>query len=82
MSSLSPCTFAVPATQIAVDLGNRMSANMVVLGFLSECLGMLKEEDLMDVIRTQVNPRFVELNLKAAQAGIAYAKDNDLYYHG
>lgn len=74
-------TFAVPATQIAVDLGNRMSANMVVLGFLSECLGMLKEEDLMDVIRTQVNPRFVELNLKAAQAGIAYAKDNDLYYH-
>ena len=59
-----------------------VAANMVVLGFLSECLGMLKEEDLMDVIRTQVNPRFVELNLKAAKAGIAYAKDNNLYYHG
>ena len=32
-------TFEVPATQIAVDLGNRMAANMVMLGFLSQCLG-------------------------------------------
>lgn len=75
-------TFAVPATQIAVDLGNRMAANMVVLGFLAECLGMLRENDLIDVVKTQVNPRFVELNIKAVQAGIAYARDNNLYYHG
>ncbi|NLU24559.1 MAG: ketoisovalerate oxidoreductase [Clostridiales bacterium] len=75
-------TFAIPATQIAVDLGNRMAANMVVLGFLSECLGILQENDLIDVVKTQVNPRFVELNIKAVQAGIAYAKEHDLYYHG
>ena len=75
-------TFAVPATQIAVDLGNRMAANMVVLGFLSECLGLLKEDALLDVVKTQVNPRFVELNTQAVKAGIAYAKDNNLYFHG
>ena len=75
-------TFAVPATQIAVDLGNRMAANMVVLGFLSECLGLLEEKALLEVIREQVNPRFVELNLQAAKAGIAYPKEHDLYYHG
>ena len=75
-------TFAVPATQIAVDLGNRMAANMVMLGFLSECLGLLRAEDLLEAVKDQVNPRFVELNLKAVQAGIDYAKDNNLYYHG
>lgn len=74
-------SFAVPATQIAVDLGNRMAANMVVLGFLSECLGMLREEDLISVVKDEVNPRFVELNVRAIRAGIAYARDNDLYYH-
>ena len=75
-------TFAVPATQIAVDLGNRMAANMVVLGFLAECLGILKEEDLLETVREEVNPRFVELNVQAVKAGIAYAKENNLYYHG
>ena len=75
-------TFAVPATQIAVDLGNRMAANMVVLGFLSECLGILRQEDLVAVVKTQVNPRFVELNIKAVQAGVDCAKEHNLYYHG
>lgn len=75
-------TFAIPATQIAVDLGNRMAANMVMLGFLSECLSILRFDDLIEVIREEVNPRFVELNLKAAKAGADYAKENNLYYHG
>lgn len=75
-------TFEVPATQIAVDLGNRMAANMVTLGFLSECLGLVKREDLLEVVEDSVNPRFIELNRKAVDAGIAYAKDNNLYYKG
>ena len=70
------------ATQIAVDLGNRMAANMVTLGFLSECLGLVKREDLLEVVEDSVNPRFIELNRKAVDAGIAYAKDNNLYYKG
>ena len=73
-------TFAVPATQIAVDLGNRMAANMVMLGFLGECLGILKEEDMIDVVKHNVSPRFVELNIKAVQAGVDYAKTHQLYY--
>ncbi|MCD2492548.1 2-oxoacid:acceptor oxidoreductase family protein [Lacrimispora sp. NSJ-141] len=73
-------TFEVPATQIAVDLGNRMAANMVMLGFLSESLGIIRREDLLDVVKDTVNPRFVELNFKAVEAGIAYAKENDLYH--
>ncbi len=73
-------TYEVPATQIAVDLGNRMAANMVTLGFLSECLGTVSREDLLETVRENVNPRFVELNFKAVDAGIAYAKEHNLHY--
>ena len=75
-------TFAVPATQIAVDLGNRMAANMVMLGFISECCGIIKKEDLHKVVAESVSKRFVELNYKAVEAGVEYAKKNDLYYRG
>ena len=73
-------TLEVPATQIAVDLGNRMAANMVVLGFLSEALGLMSKSDLISVLESTVNPRFLELNIKAVDAGIAYAAEHDLYY--
>ena len=73
-------TLEVPATQIAVDLGNRMAANMVMLGFLGEALGLTEQQDLLDVIKDNVNPRFVELNFKAVEMGAAYAKEHNLYY--
>lgn len=72
-------TLAVPVTQIAVDLGNRMCANMVMLGFLSEALGLVDQQDLTEVVTGSVNPRFIELNKKAVQAGVDYAKEHDLY---
>lgn len=72
-------TFSVPATEIAISLGNRMAANMVVLGFLSECTGLLEKESLVDVIKDHVSSRFFDLNLKAIEAGIEYAKSNNLY---
>ena len=73
-----PCAhrFAVPATQIAVDLGNRMAANMVMLGFLSQALHVVNQEELKDTIRENVSSRFVDMDLLAVDAGIAYAKNN------
>ena len=71
-------TLEIPATQIAVDLGNRMAANMVVLGFLSEALGMVSHEALVETVRENVSSRFVDLNLKAVAAGAAYAKEHSL----
>lgn len=75
-------TFRVPATQIAVDLGNRMAANMVTLGFVSECVGSVTRDDLVDTIKQTVNPRFIDLNIKAVDAGIAYARENGLHFAG
>ena len=65
-------TLEIPATQIAVD--------MVVLGFLSEALDLMSRDAPFSVLESTVNPRFLELNIKAVDAGIAYAVDHDLYY--
>lgn len=73
------CTFEVPATEIAVELGNRMAANMVMLGFLSESTGILKLDDLKDVVADHVSERFRELNMKAIDVGANYAKEKDYY---
>lgn len=75
-------TFAVPVTQIAVDLGNRMAANMVMLGFVCECFGMIQKEDLISVVKEHVPARFVELNVQAVEVGVSYARDNGMYFRG
>jgi 2-oxoglutarate ferredoxin oxidoreductase subunit gamma len=66
-------TFRVPATEIAIAQGNRMAANMVMLGFLSEYTRIVGKEDMKAVIADSVSERFRELNLKAFEAGVAYA---------
>ena len=55
-----------------------MAANMVMLGFLSEALGMVSHEALVETVRENVSSRFVDLNLKAVAAGAAYAKEHSL----
>ena len=72
-------TFQIPATEIAIGLGNKMAANMVVLGFLSECCGIIPLAELRDTVAENVPERFIELNLQAVDAGCQYAKDNNLY---
>ncbi len=72
-------TFSLPATEIAVSLGNRMAANMVVLGFISESTGLIKKDDLLEVIKEHVSEKYHELNTKAVEAGIEYARANSLY---
>lgn len=72
-------TFQIPATEIAIGLGNKMAANMVMLGFLSESCGLIPLEDLKVTVAESVSERFVELNMKAVEAGSQYAKDHNLY---
>ena len=62
----------LPATQMATDLGNRMSANMIVLGYLAACFDLFTKEQLIDIVRDETNPRFLESNLKAVEKGYAY----------
>lgn len=64
----------VPATETAVALGGRIAANMVVLGFLQASTGLITREDLIGVVKENVPAKFLDLNLKAVDAGIKLAE--------
>ena len=69
---------SVPATQVASEIGAKLSANMVILGFLQQVTEMFKQEDLYAAIHENVKERFVEVNLKAAGRGIDLARQQGL----
>ncbi len=66
-------SYALPATQLATDLGSRMSANMVVLGYVAKAFEFYTKEQLIEVVRNETNPKFLETNLKAIEVGYEYA---------
>jgi len=62
-----------PATRLAEEMGARISANIVMLGFLAGVTGLLDREAVEEAVRTSVPARTVELNLKAFAAGYDWA---------
>jgi 2-oxoglutarate ferredoxin oxidoreductase subunit gamma len=63
----------VPATETAVALGNRMAANMVMLGYLQAAADIVMRDHLVRAIAANVPQRFVDLNVAALDAGISLA---------
>mgnify|MGYP002517059047 FL=1 len=61
---------ALDATQIASDLGNPKSANVVLLGALIQAMD-LHTIDWKSIIAKTVKKNFVDINLKAFEAGMA-----------
>ena len=62
----------LPAMRLATDLGNRMAANVVMLGFVASATGIVSREALEQSIRETVKPRLLELNLSALKTGFEY----------
>ena len=67
-------TFEVAATEKAAKLGNKIAANMVLLGFLQATTGLITRDDLIDTVKETVHKEYVTLNLKAVDAGIKMAE--------
>jgi 2-oxoglutarate ferredoxin oxidoreductase subunit gamma len=60
----------VPVTQMAAEeIGQQITANMVMLGFLRQATNLISEEILLKAIGESVPERFLEANLKAADRG-------------
>lgn len=68
-------TIEVSATEIGVALGNRLVANMVLLGFIQERFQLFSKEDLISVVKESVPAKYVDLNIQAIDAGGEIAKD-------
>jgi 2-oxoglutarate ferredoxin oxidoreductase subunit gamma len=66
---------SVPATEAAGRLGNKIVANMFVLGFIQELTGLITGDALCEIIGKNVPARYMELNQTAAQSGMALAKE-------
>ncbi len=65
----------VPAAKLADGLGDTRVSNMVTLGALLEYTGVVSEEAVLQALPVAL-PRkeFVELNNKAVEAGVKYAR--------
>jgi 2-oxoglutarate ferredoxin oxidoreductase subunit gamma len=58
-----------PFTRTAEELGNRIVANVVMLGYLSGLTGIVPSEAMEEAIRTEIRARAVDLNLRAFGRG-------------
>jgi 2-oxoglutarate ferredoxin oxidoreductase subunit gamma len=66
-----------PFTRIAEELGNRIVANIVMLGFLTALTGLVERDAMEEAIRTEVKARFVDLNLEAFGRGYERARETE-----
>lgn len=66
---------AIRATKMAEELGRKVVANVIVLGFLVGLTGVVSREASEAAIRETVKPKTIDLNLRAFEAGYALAKE-------
>ena len=66
----------VPATRIAEGLGNKMAANIVMLGYLVGMTGVVSDESVGQAVRSTLKPSILDMNLEALDAGFALAREN------
>jgi 2-oxoglutarate ferredoxin oxidoreductase subunit gamma len=65
---------SIPATEIAVGLGNRIVANMVLLGALARRSGFLSLELLRQTVEETMRPSMREVNMRALDAGYGWGQ--------
>lgn len=63
-------TIVVDAAKHAEDLGNPKVMNIILLGTIIKAMG-LEKIDWDKIIRDNVKPQFIDVNLKALQVGIS-----------
>ena len=64
------------ATRIADELGSRLATNIVMLGYLVGRTGVVSRQSIEEAIRSTVPKTFVDLDLKALDAGISLGRDD------
>jgi 2-oxoglutarate ferredoxin oxidoreductase subunit gamma len=63
---------AIPATQLAEDLGRRIVTNVVMLGFVTRLTGIVTPEAMVSALEDTLNSRILDLNINAFNAGLEY----------
>ncbi len=66
--------YRVPATELAENLGRRIIANVIMLGFVGMIWDGVSLEALREAVKSGVPKKYLELNLKAFQTGVKLAE--------
>jgi 2-oxoglutarate ferredoxin oxidoreductase subunit gamma len=67
--------YNIPATRFAEELGNKMMANIVMLGFLSTVSDLVSPDSLKQAVLKSVPPKTVEKNSAAFDRGREYGEE-------
>jgi 2-oxoglutarate ferredoxin oxidoreductase subunit gamma len=67
---------AIPATRFAEQLGNKIIANVVMLGFFTAVTDIVSYEAMKKALPGSVPEKALELNLKAFEKGYEYGKNS------
>jgi len=66
----------VPATRLAEELGKKVVANIIMLGFFTAKTGLVSPDAMRRAIQSSVPARFTALNLKAFEVGLNYGQNS------
>jgi len=61
--------FGIPATRFAEDMGKKIVANIIMLGFFFGVTDIISKDAMIESIKTSVKKNFVNINLKAFEKG-------------
>jgi len=64
--------YSIPSTRFAESLGNRIFANLVMLGFFTSITKIVSPEAMKKALPGLVPERFLDLNIKAFEKGYEY----------
>ena len=67
--------FAVPATQLAEDMGKKIVMNIISVGFFTAITKQISYEAARQAVETSVPAGTEEINLKAFETGFNYGKE-------
>ncbi len=67
--------WAIPATHLAEDLGRRIVANVIMLGFFVAVTGLISREALEQSLESTLKPKLLPLNLRAFETGFEYGRE-------
>ena len=66
--------FAIPATRFAEEMGLKMRANIIMIGFFTGITEAVSLESARNTVAESVPPKTVETNLKAFERGWEFAR--------
>ena len=67
-----PHIYSIPVTRLAEEMGKKMIANIIALGYLTALSKTISKEAMKEAIKDSVPPGTEDLNLRAFEKGFNY----------